>query len=195
MSYRLKTLFALVCIVACVTGIVRCHQLPAGDNPEDFTRNLSNSEIVDEAVATGFTHEGVYYVDRIHLSIKGRQDVHIVLAALPDYKGVAMDDPLDVVMIRQLGSWKLRSKSSINQPGIPVYTVLGDCIELGEHGIHSQFVPIEVNSISDVVENYDALAEWFSSSWPKEDSPGEFELERGSMTKRCQFWAEQATAE
>ncbi|WP_146117634.1 MULTISPECIES: hypothetical protein [Pirellulaceae] len=157
---------------------------------DQIVLKFEGMEDVTDVVIDGYDYEGVWYVGAVCFTIKGKPGSLITMCSKFEFDDCHVDEPLDRLQLIQLGDCRFFDEGAYLTEGMIPQTFRNDSLELGRYGNYGDLLPMQVESIRDVIENYDELLSFFHEQWPQKEMPGHLEREEKHGRRVFTYWME-----
>ncbi|MCC9606864.1 hypothetical protein LOC68_15730 [Blastopirellula sp. JC732] len=181
-QFPLPALIFVTLLVASIAGLYKAGQRAYFYNRDQALANFQRMPAIESVVVHGRPDPDLFefWVEEIEFSLVGRPETRIRLAANYSLRHCDSDQPLEQLTIKQIGPWTFGGQGMISttsadgQPRRKKVSI-GD-LSLGVDGPLRSLIPLKIESVDDIVANYDKLVELLES-WPRVETPGRLELE------------------
>lgn len=150
---------------------------------QQITERFEGFENIENVSVSGYDDTGYCVMTELSFSIVGRPDTVVVI--LPDYDDLIdchYETTLESLYIIQIGKYQFSADGThyfVDYEGQPSsYRFKSEYIELGTQGDFRDRVSVRIESIRDLVENYDLLTTDLSN-WPRENHPAQLVTKNG----------------
>jgi len=170
MSNRFLTILVFVTLLTIVSCQGYYHERNTLQTKFESFHEIENVSV------TGFDHEGYFILETVSFSIASRPDTTVTLwANTYKLKSLSIDTRFDVLSIIQIGQYQFRQKGTLtrlNQDGTSTSDrFTSNAIALGIKGDYRDLITVRIESIQDLINNYDLLLAELAN-WPTESNPG-----------------------
>lgn len=186
----ITTLLFLTAVVAAAVGMVKATQVPVLNERDVFERHIRQMKGVAEVTIPGHFAKDNWYPQAVILQIKGYPESVVVLQPHYGMKIGDRDEAIPDLIVEQIGPYKFMNEVAYQVDGNWVGSHPGHGLHLGTKGIYQDDLPVRVESLGDIIDNYQQLCDFFEKEWPREEMRGTKDIPTEVYPFQVKYWLE-----
>lgn len=186
----ITTILFLTAVVAAAVGMVKATQVPVLQERDVFERSIRQIEGVAEVTIPGDFAKDNWYPQAVILQIKGYPDSIVVLQPHHSMKSGERDLAIPDLIVHQFGPYKFYNEVEYQFDGNWLASPPVGGLALGTKGLYRDDLPVRVESLGDIIDNYEQLCEFFEKEWPRQDLRGTKDATFENVPFKAKYWLE-----